>query len=57
VDFTTDGGVMRKKNKALIAKLPLWFFNDKYFSGELEDYADPEDALKASLASLPRVAA
>jgi len=30
---------------------------DKYFSGELEDFAYPEEALKASMANLPRVAA
>jgi len=30
---------------------------DKYFSRELADYIDPEEALKASLANLPKVAA
>jgi tryptophan synthase beta chain len=28
---------------------------DKYFSGELEDYAYPEEAIEAALANLPRV--
>lgn len=28
---------------------------DKYFSGDLEDFAYPEEALKVSLANLPKV--
>ena len=30
---------------------------DKYFAGELEDFPYPEEALKVSLANLPKVAA
>jgi tryptophan synthase beta chain len=30
---------------------------DKYLSGELEDFAYPEEARQASLANLPKVAA
>ena len=30
---------------------------DRYFRGELEDYAYPEEAIKESLAHLPKVAA
>ncbi|MGH7859711.1 MAG: TrpB-like pyridoxal phosphate-dependent enzyme, partial [Candidatus Binatia bacterium] len=29
---------------------------DKYFAGELEDYEYPEEAIRASLARLPKVA-
>jgi hypothetical protein len=30
---------------------------EKYFAGELEDYQYPEEAIKASMARLPKVAA